>query len=169
VRQGEESLVFNPRRSRHRDQLADDTALLARLEPAVNQIIGMARTVHDRWSDDLDGDPVLDALAEELRRCAHDLRLLVRQRGGASENPSDGASSPSGGGSDAASGTVPGRDTGTATPALTRPVSVLRPHPEHWVLLGALMEDLRRIREEIVGGGGAPQITAPRAPGSGPA
>jgi hypothetical protein len=28
---------------------------------------------------------------------------------------------------------------------------VARPSEEHWVLIGALLEDLRRVREEIVG------------------
>jgi hypothetical protein len=34
---------------------------------------------------------------------------------------------------------------------LTAPLRITRPHPEHWLLIGSLMEDLRRIREEIVG------------------
>jgi hypothetical protein len=27
---------------------------------------------------------------------------------------------------------------------------VLRPDPEHWVLIGSLLEDIRRVREEII-------------------
>ncbi|MBD8141007.1 hypothetical protein IFT36_10685, partial [Frigoribacterium sp. CFBP 13605] len=41
-----------------------------------------------------------------------------------------------------------GHDDG---PALTSPVSVLRPDPDNWVLVGSLLEDLRRVREEIIG------------------
>jgi hypothetical protein len=36
-------------------------------------------------------------------------------------------------------------------PALTTPLHVVKPHEEHWVLIGSLLEDLRRVREEIVG------------------
>ena len=36
-------------------------------------------------------------------------------------------------------------------PALTAPLLISRPHPEHWILIGSLMEDLRRIREVITG------------------
>jgi hypothetical protein len=25
------------------------------------------------------------------------------------------------------------------------------PNPEHWILIGSLLEDMRRVREEIVG------------------
>ncbi|MFD1713914.1 aromatic acid exporter family protein [Amnibacterium flavum] len=134
VQQGRESLTFNPRRSRHREQLQRDADLLARLDPLVTRIVGMARTVHDQWDDDLVGDPLIAGVAEELRRAAHDLRRLVRYEDGS-----------------------PGRldderpDIDTDLPALTRPIAILQPHPEHWVLLGALLEDLRRIREEIVG------------------
>ena len=28
---------------------------------------------------------------------------------------------------------------------------IMTPHPQHWILIGALMEDLRRVREEITG------------------
>jgi hypothetical protein len=28
---------------------------------------------------------------------------------------------------------------------------IARPHPQHWILIGSLMEDLRRVRDEIVG------------------
>jgi hypothetical protein len=36
-------------------------------------------------------------------------------------------------------------------PALTAPMLVPRPHPDHWILIGSLLEDLRRIREVIIG------------------
>lgn len=134
VQQGRDSLAFNPRRSRHRAQLQRDSDLLNRLDPLVTRIVGMARTIHDQWDDDLDGDPLIDGVAEELRRAAHDLRRLVRFEDGS-----------------------PGRadeerpEIDNDLPALTRPIAVLQPHPQHWVLVGALLEDLRRIREEIVG------------------
>jgi len=36
-------------------------------------------------------------------------------------------------------------------PALTTPLSVVRPNSRHWVLIGALLEDIRRVREELLG------------------
>jgi hypothetical protein len=49
------------------------------------------------------------------------------------------------------------RQTGTAAepaetttlPALTRPYTIAAPTGDHWILIGALLEDLRRIHEEI--------------------
>jgi hypothetical protein len=37
-------------------------------------------------------------------------------------------------------------------PALTAPLVVLQPSEEHWILIGSLLEDIRRIRSEIIGG-----------------
>ena len=133
VAQGRDSLTFNPRRSRFRDQLEQDIALFARLDPIVNQVIGMTRALRDHWDPSLLSEPVVAGIAEEIRRAAHDLRLLVRSEKQAAR---DGAEPP----------TVTGD-----LPALTGPLVILAPHPEHWILIGALMEDLRRVREQIVG------------------
>ncbi|WIB36867.1 hypothetical protein [Curtobacterium sp. MCJR17_043] len=35
--------------------------------------------------------------------------------------------------------------------ALTAPLAVVRPNSRHWVLIGALLEDVRRVREELLG------------------
>ena len=35
-------------------------------------------------------------------------------------------------------------------PALTEPFTVLAPSTHHWILIGSLLEDLRRVREVIV-------------------
>ncbi|BDZ46596.1 FUSC family protein [Naasia aerilata] len=126
IRGGRESLTLNPRRSHYRDQLERDVGLLNRMEPLVTQVIGMARAVRDHWDPSLADEPITGSIAEELRRAAHDLRLLVQVDGGSvpiAEEPL----------------------------ALTRPLVVAAPPPQHWILIGALMEDLRRVREEIVG------------------
>ena len=130
VRQGEESLTLNPRQSAHRTRLLDMHQLLNRLSPMVTRVLGMTRALHDHYDDSLIEEPSIHSIARELRRAAHDLRLLAR--------PSDAKP----------------RDTPTATseiPVLTAPLTIARPHPEHWMLIGSLMEDLRRIHEEIVG------------------
>ncbi|MFT4157668.1 MAG: FUSC family protein, partial [Microbacterium sp.] len=41
----------------------------------------------------------------------------------------------------------------SAIPALTAPLEVRPPASAHWILIGSLMEDLRRIREELVNEG----------------
>jgi hypothetical protein len=86
----------------------------------------MARAVRDHWHPGLTQEPAVAGIAEELRRAAHDLRLLVEP-----------------GGDIAAAG----RDL----PALTRPLVVATPPTRDWIMIGALLEDLRRVREEISG------------------
>ena len=126
LRQARESLRLNPRSRRYRQVLADDDALFQRLQPIITQIIGMSRAVYDLYAPDLVTDPSVIGMVEEMRRAAHDLELLVRP-----DLP------------DAAAPSEP--------PALTAPYTIPQPHPEHWVLIGSLMEDLRRVRGRITG------------------
>ncbi|HXH35424.1 MAG TPA: aromatic acid exporter family protein [Plantibacter sp.] len=129
VKQGDDSLLLNPRRSKHRDELERQRVLLRRLEPVVTRTLGMARSVHDHDDPTLHEEPTVADIAVELGRAAHDLRLLV------TNPPAPGEPEP----------------TTAEIPALTAPLVIFRPHPEHWILIGSLMEDLRRVREEIVG------------------
>ncbi|PPI20169.1 hypothetical protein C5D34_12710 [Rathayibacter sp. AY1B1] len=126
---GEESLRLNPRRSAHRDRLLALDSVVPRLGRIVTRVRGMMRTVHDLYDDELVGEPTIADIAVQLHRAAHDLRLLVQS-----------------------SVDVPEPEAITdELPALTAPLVIATPHPQHWILLGALAEDLRRIREEIVG------------------
>lgn len=122
--QGDESLLLNPRRSRNRDLLAAERALWSRIDPIATQVTGMTRSVRDNWDEDLADDPVVGRIAEECRRAAADLRVLV---------PGPAAT-----------------DGAEQETALTAPVVVLKPEPRTWIVVGALLEDLRRIREEIL-------------------
>lgn len=115
-----ESLALNPRRSRWKDAAERDQAMARLLNPIVQQVAGMTRAVHDHAAPGLLEEPEIAGIAEELRRAAHDLRTLGE--------PSAAAE----------------------PPALTRPFTVVQPHPLHWIVLGSLLEDLRRIREAIV-------------------
>ncbi|AWB86632.1 FUSC family protein [Mycetocola zhujimingii] len=128
VRQGEESLTLNPRQTAHRTRLEDIHRLLDRLSPIVTRVIGMTRAFHDHYDASLVEEPSLQSIAIQLRRAAHDLRLLTRTTEAPDAEPSV-----------------------DEVPALTAPLRLIRPEPEHWMLFGSLMEDLRRIREEIVG------------------
>jgi uncharacterized membrane protein YgaE (UPF0421/DUF939 family) len=126
----EESLMLNPRRGRHRSLLEHDRELLAILSALVTRVIGMARALHDRYDGELVRDPVAAAISIELDRAAHDLELLGR----------------------------PHRSLPPLTapmtaelPTLTAPLVVASPDSQHWILVGSLLEDLRRVREEIIG------------------
>lgn len=130
VAEGEESLMLNPRRSAHRDQLVAASELLARLIPLVTRVIGMCRALRDHYDENLSDDPAARAIAIELDRASHDLRLLVRSLDGGHIEPPVVTSD---------------------MPALTAPLVILKPNLDHWILFGSLMEDLRRVREEIVG------------------
>ncbi len=125
---GEESLSLNPRRSRHRAELAELRVLLDRLTPILTQVIGITRAYYDHYDDALGEEPTIPAIAEQLRRAAHDVRL-AGQRADARPEPEALTS---------------------AIPALTSPLLIAPPASEHWVLIGSLVEDLRRIREELV-------------------
>jgi uncharacterized membrane protein YccC len=124
---GEESLTLNPRRSAHREELGALRELLDLLGPIVTQLIGMTRAFADHYDRALHDEPTVRAIAEQLRRVAHDVRLAVRI---AEPEPEPMTSE---------------------TPALTSALVIAPPTSGHWILVGSLMEDLRRIREELVG------------------
>jgi uncharacterized membrane protein YgaE (UPF0421/DUF939 family) len=119
-----DSLALNPRARRHREELAGLTRLCATLTPIVTQLVGMTRAVTDRYDDGLRADPAVAAIAEHLRRAGHDVRAT---RARVEEPDTTAAHEPA---------------------ALTTPLSIVAP-PRHWILVGALMEDLRRIHENL--------------------
>lgn len=121
-----ESLTLNPRGRRRREELERLEATLARLRPIVTQVIGMTRAVYDRYDAGLVEEPTVRAIAEQLGRAAHDVRRVVRRT-----NP-DPAYPPT-----------------ASLPALTAPLAVGAPSSGHWILVGSLLEDLRRIHETL--------------------
>ncbi|SEA84201.1 FUSC family protein [Leifsonia sp. 21MFCrub1.1] len=126
----DESLSLNPRQRKHRVFLQHDQELFDRLRPLINRTLGMTRAYHDHYDDSLAGEPTIHAIADELHRAAHDLRLLAR-------DPDEPI-------------VEPGTET-AGIPVLTAPLTVATPDPRHWVLIGSLVEDLRRIHVEIAG------------------
>lgn len=125
LRRARESLRLNPRGRKHMRQLLEDDALFQRVQPIVTQVIGMSRALYDLYDPELVEDPSVIGMRREIHRAAHDLELLVAR-------PRDAEAAPE-------------------PPALTAPYTIPRPPPEHWVLVGSLMEDLRRIRGRITG------------------
>ena len=126
IADGEESLTLNPRRSAHRTELAEMRALLEKLSPIVTQVIGMTRAFLDHYDPAVADEPAVQAIAEQLRRAGHDVRLAVHLADVDPEPPT------------------------SAVPALTAPLVVRPPTSAHWILVGSLMEDLRRIRAELL-------------------
>ncbi len=120
-----DSLALNPRGRRLREAVAALDATRARLAPIVTQVIGMTRAVYDRYDATLVEEPTVRAIAEQLRRAAHDVRLVVQQ---VAPEPTA---------------------TADAEPALTAPLAVSAPSSGHWILVGSLLEDLRRIHESL--------------------
>ncbi|WP_308464838.1 FUSC family protein [Rathayibacter soli] len=137
--QAEESLTFNPRGSKHKRTLGGEQELFARMPALVTRALGMTRAVHDHYDDSLRSEPTVKAIADELSRAAHDLRLIAAH----ATEATAAAAQP------AAGAPIEPEDL-----ELTAPLIITTPHPQHWVLLGSLLEDLRRIHEEIVGSSG---------------
>ena len=126
IADGEESLTLNPRRSAHRTELTEMRELLEKLSPIVTQVIGMTRALFDHYDAAVADEPAVQAIAEQLRRAGHDVRLAVHLADVDPEPPT------------------------SAIPALTAPLVVRPPTSAHWILVGSLMEDLRRIRAELL-------------------
>ena len=130
IAQAEESLMLNPRKAKLRVELDADREMIKRLPTLVTRAIGMTRALHDHYDKSLQFEPSVQAFSRELSRAAHDLLVLTRSEA----DPSD----------------LPGALAAEEL-ALTAPLRIVTPHPDHWILNGSLMEDLRRVREEIVG------------------
>ncbi|MDQ1128842.1 aromatic acid exporter family protein [Microbacterium sp. SORGH_AS_0888] len=118
----QESLTLNPRGGTHRADLAAQQRLLELYTPMITQLIGMTRTVYDGYAPDLAEEPSVRAIAEQLRRAAHDVELLDRVD----------------------EGSVPDEP-----PALTTPLQITQPSATHWILVGSLLEDLHRIHRGL--------------------
>ena len=132
----EESLTFNPRGSRHTITIERDRALLLRLSTLVTRTIGMTRAVRDNYDPALVEDATVSRIALELDRAAHDVRLMAGSVGGARQAGAPREPAP----------------ITAEVPALTAPLVISTPNPRNWILVGSLLEDLRRVREEIIGG-----------------
>lgn len=132
IETGRESLTLNPRARGHRDDLARLGAVLERLSPIVTQVIGMTRAFSDHYDPTIATEPTVRAIAEQLRRAAHDIRLDLRA----------GDSAP-------ASTAAADEDADVTVPALTAPLVVAAPSPDHWILIGSLLEDLQRIHAAL--------------------
>lgn len=131
LRRARESLRLNPRGQRYRTLFDADDALFDRVQPIVTQVIGMSRALYDLYAPSLAGHPQVVGMAAEMRRAAHDLERLPHVAAEDANREGD-------------------RDR-LEPPSLTAPYVIVSPDPQHWVLIGSLMEDLRRVRGRITG------------------
>jgi uncharacterized membrane protein YccC len=127
----QESLRFNVFKGTHAQDLDAQQRLLAQLAVLVTRTIGVARGVQDNYDETVIAEPGIAQIAEEFIRSGHDLRLLVRDAGLPATNQAHPST--------------------LEMPALTEPIRLSPPSGLNWVLIGFLMENLRRIREEIIG------------------
>ena len=126
-----ESLRFNIRRSRKYAQLDTSADILDMFAVLVTRTIGLARAVRDHYDASLTNEPIIEQIADELTSAGHDLRLRMRDAG-------------------LPAVTVPHPPT-DELPALTSPITLKAPSASNWILVGFLLESLRRIRAEIMG------------------
>ncbi len=131
LRSAQESLRFNVFKGSHGKDLDAQQQLLEQLAVLVTRTIGVARGVRDNYDETVISEPGIAQIAEEFLRSGHDLRLLVRDAGLPATN-------------------VAHPDT-QEMPALTEPIRLTHPSGVNWILIGFLMENLRRIRDEITG------------------
>jgi uncharacterized membrane protein YccC len=132
VTAAEESLRFNPRRRANSEALELDDDLLAMLGVIVGRVPGMVRGLADNYDESLHGESTVAGLADEMRKAAHDLRLVMQESDLQPVEP------------------LPVTEE---LPALTAPFHAVTPSPTHWVLIGSLIEDLRRVHEVVVEAG----------------
>lgn len=125
IGEGAESLTLNPRSRRHRADLVRLQSLLDLYTPIVTQVIGMTRACYDRYDASITTEPAVAAIAEQLRRAAHDVRLAL-----VPDSPRGAAPEPE-------------------PAALTRPLDISAPSADHWILVGSLLVDLHRIHESL--------------------
>lgn len=131
IKSAQESLRFNVIKGKHEQDLDTEQQLLNQLAVLVNRTIGVARAVRDNYDDSVIAEPGIAQIAEEFIRSGHDLRLLVRDAGLPAHKQSHPATN--------------------EIPALTEPIRLTPPSGANWILIGFLMENLRRIRDEITG------------------
>lgn len=129
--QAQESLRYNARKKKLSHLLDRENQLMERLAILVTRVIGMARAIRDNYDDSVLGEPTITEISTELGKAGHDLRLLVRDLG----LPAIVAPHPA----------------THEIPALTKPIRILSPSTENWILIGFLIENIRLVRGEITG------------------
>ncbi|WP_293699347.1 FUSC family protein [uncultured Agrococcus sp.] len=129
VTAAEEGLDLNPRARRYRKRIDAMRETLRALSVITTPLIGMTRAFHDHYDDELTREPMMVEIAVEMRRIAHDIRMkFVTPHEAGAEEAAD------------------------TKPLLTTPLVMQAPSGTHWILIGSLLEDLRRVHEVVEAG-----------------
>jgi uncharacterized membrane protein YgaE (UPF0421/DUF939 family) len=131
VDRARESLRFNIWRGRKSREIERYSQFIDRDAVLVTRTIGLARAVRDHYDVSLTNEPAIREIADELGSAGHDLRMRARDAG-------------------LPEITIPHPPT-DELPALTSPIQLSAPAGSNWVLVGFLLESLRRVRAEIMG------------------
>ncbi len=126
----QDSLTLNPRGRKHRERLERVETTRNLMRPIVSQVMGMTRAVYDHYDATLASDPSTGEIADQLQQAAQEVRRRSADPGTSSA------------GSDAT-------DLGERFPLVSAPPEQRMPAPDHWILIGSLLEDLGRIRGEL--------------------
>lgn len=124
----EESLTLNPFARRYEPRISAMRDSLDELAHITVPLIGMTRAFRDHYDDELTAEPMMREIAIEMRRIAHDIRMrfVTPHEIGIDEDV----------------------DT---KPLLTTPLIMQAPSGVHWMLIGSLLEDLRRVHGVVAG------------------
>jgi uncharacterized membrane protein YccC len=131
----EGSLTLNPRRSKHRRELGRLVPVFTTLQAVSQEVDAMTLSMVDHYDETLFRDPAAPRLAERLRAVALSVEQLVARV----EDPTEPR---------------------PLAPTLVPLHEERLPTDDHWVLIGAVTESLRRAENDLQGTGLGP-ITAP--------
>lgn len=129
VTSAEDALSLNPRARKYRPQIAAVRETLQAISVITTPMIGMTRAFRDHYDEELTREPMMMEIATEMRRIAHDIRMKF----------------------------VTPHEVGTGgevdtKPLLTTPLVMQAPGGTRWILVGSLLEDLRRVHEVVEAG-----------------
>ncbi|MGO1496288.1 MAG: FUSC family protein [Agrococcus casei] len=124
----EESLALNPFARRYRPRISAMRDSLDELAHITVPLIGMTRAFRDHYDDELTSEPMMREIAIEMRRIAHDIRMRF-------VTPHE----------------IGPEESVDTKPLLTTPLIMAAPSGVHWMLIGSLLEDLRRVHGVVVG------------------
>ena len=127
VTAAEDALSLNPRARRYREQIESMRDTLRALSVITTPLIGMTRAFRDHYDEELPREPMMIEIATEMRRIAHDLRMQFI----APHEPEEATET---------------------KPLLTTPLMMRAPGGNRWILVGSLLEDLRRVHEVVQAG-----------------
>lgn len=127
VTAAEGALSLNPRARKYRGQIEAMRDTLRALSVITTPLIGMTRAFKDHYDEELTREPMMADISTEMRRIAHDLRVQFIAPHETEE-------------------------TSEQLPLLTTPLIIKAPGGTRWILIGSLLEDLRRVHEVVKAG-----------------